>query len=88
MLLTVTLCRDMMLLKITNKEVKHVTINATKIELLRAEQNLTNSALAERCGISRQSISAIVRRGSCNPLTAAKLARGLGVPTESIIKED
>lgn len=64
-----------------------MNINATRIELLRAEQNLTNAALAERCGMSRQNISTIVRRGTCNPLTAAKLARGLGVPVADIIKE-
>ncbi len=64
-----------------------MTINATKIELLRAEKRLTNAALAERSGISRQSISTIVRRGTCNPLTAAKLAAGLGVPVDDIIKK-
>lgn len=63
-----------------------MNINATRIELLRAEQGMTNAALAERCGMSRQNISTIVRRGTCNPLTAAKLARGLGVPVTDIIK--
>ena len=63
-----------------------MNINATRIELLRAEQGMTNAALAERCGMSRQNISTIVRRGTCNPLTAAKLARGLGVPVSDIIK--
>ena len=62
-----------------------MNINATKIELLRAEQNLTNAALAERCGISRQNISTIVRRGTCNPITASKLAAGLGVPVQDIV---
>lgn len=64
-----------------------MTISATKINLLKAEQRLTNVALAERSGISRQSISTILLRGTCNPITAGKLARGLGVSVVDIIKE-
>lgn len=64
-----------------------MTISATKINLLKAEQRLTNVALAERSGISRQSISTILLRGTCNPITAGKLARGLGVSVADIIKE-
>ena len=64
-----------------------MTISATKINLLKAEQRLTNSALAERSGISRQNISTILLRGTCNPITAGKLARGLGVSVADIIKE-
>ena len=64
-----------------------MTISATKINLLKAEQRLTNSALAERSGISRQSISTILLRGTCTPITAGKLARGLGVSVADIIKE-
>ncbi len=65
-----------------------MTISATKINLLKAEQRLTNSALAERSGISRQSISTILLRGTCNPITAGKLARGLGVSVADIIREE
>ena len=66
-----------------------MNISATKIDLLKAEQRLTNSALAERSGISRQHISTILLRGTCNPITAAKLAQGLGVSVADIIaKED
>lgn len=64
-----------------------MTISATKINLLKAEQRLTNSALAERSGISRQSISTILLRGTCTPITAGKLAQGLGVSVADIIKE-
>lgn len=64
-----------------------MTISATKINLLKAEQRLTNVSLAERSGISRQSISTILLRGTCNPITAGKLARGLGVSVADIIKE-
>lgn len=62
-------------------------INATKIEMLLAEQGLTKAALAEKCGMSRQNISTVVRRGTCEPKTAGKLAMGLGVTIAEIIKE-
>ncbi|MBD5130471.1 MAG: helix-turn-helix transcriptional regulator [Ruminococcaceae bacterium] len=64
-----------------------MTINTTKIDLLKAELRLTNIALAERSGISRQSISTILQRGTCSPINAGKLAAGLGVPVSEIIKK-
>lgn len=64
-----------------------MTINKIRIELTLAEKGWTRVELAERCGISRQSISTIVRRGTCEPKTAGKLAAGLGVPVAEIIEE-
>ena len=64
-----------------------MNISAAKIETRLAELGLTRSALAERCGVSRQSISTIVRRGTCEPRTAGKLAKGLGVELVEILKE-
>lgn len=61
-----------------------MNINPTKIEMLLAEQSMTKTALAGKCGISRQNISTIVRRGTCEPRTAGKLAMGLGVTIEDI----
>lgn len=63
-------------------------INATKIETLLAERGMTKVALADACGISRQNVSTIIRRGTCEPKTAGKLAMGLNVPVSEIIKED
>lgn len=62
-------------------------INATKIETLLAERGMTKAALADACGISRQNVSTIIRRGTCEPKTAGKLAMGLDVPVSEIIKE-
>ena len=62
-------------------------INAAKIEALLAEQEMTKRTLAEKCGISRQNISTIVRRGTCEPKTAGKLAAGLGVTINQIVSE-
>ena len=65
-----------------------MTINTQRIELMLAERGLTKAALAESCGISRQNVSTIIRRGTCEPKTAGKLAAGLGVPVADIIKEE
>ena len=63
-------------------------INAHKIKLILAEMEMTRSDLAAKCGISRQNISTILTRGTCEPKTAGKLAKGLGVPLDEIVKED
>lgn len=64
-----------------------MTINTTKIETMLAEQGITKAAYAAACGISRQNVSTIIRRGTCEPKTAGKLARGLGVPVSEIIEK-
>lgn len=64
-----------------------MTINAQRIEAKLAEKGLSKTAYAESCGISRQSISTIIRRGTCEPKTVGKLAAGLGVPVAEIIME-
>lgn len=64
-----------------------MTINTQRIETMLAERGLTKAAYAENCGISRQNVSTIIRRGTCEPKTAGKLATGLGVPVADIIKE-
>lgn len=64
-----------------------MTINTQRIETILAERGLTKAALAANCGISRQSISTIIQRGTCEPKTAGKLAAGLGVPVAEIIEE-
>lgn len=63
-------------------------INATHIEALLAERGLTKKALAGHCGISAQNISTIIRRGTCEPKTAGKLAAGLGVHVADIIRKE
>lgn len=63
-------------------------LNTTKIALILADRELTRAALAEMCGISRQNISTILTRGTCEPKTAGKLAKGLGIDPAEIIKEE
>ena len=63
-----------------------MNINVIKIDILLAERGMTKKDLADACGISRQNISTIVRRGTCEPKTAGKLAAGLGVHVADILE--
>lgn len=58
-----------------------------KMELLQARQGMSATELAEKSGVSRQSISTIRLRGTCLPATLAKLAKGLGVDPADLIEE-
>lgn len=64
-----------------------MNISVRRIEAMLAERGMTRKALAEQCGISRQNISTIIRRGTCEPKTAGKLAAGLGVHVAEIMEE-
>ena len=64
-----------------------MTINSQRIETKMAELELTKKALAASCGIAAQNVSTVIRRGTCEPKTAGKLAAGLGVPVAEIIEE-
>ena len=64
-----------------------MTIDTTRIETMLAERGLTKKEYAANCGISRQNVSTIMRRGTCEPKTAGKLATGLGISVADIIKE-
>lgn len=63
-------------------------IDSIKIKLLMAEQEINQSVLAERCGIARQNISAMLGRGTCSIAKVGKIAKALGVDAREIIKED
>lgn len=64
-----------------------MNISTTRIESILADRGMTKSALADMCGVSRQNLSTIIRRGTCEPRTAGKLAAGLGVDVTDIILE-
>ena len=61
-----------------------MNLNTEKIEIMLAERGMTKAALAGTSGISRQSVSTIIKRGTCEPKTAGKLASGLGVTVTAI----
>lgn len=62
-------------------------INVRFIAIKLAEQGMTQSAYAEKCGICRSQISRTLRRGTAGPKTAGKLAAGLGVSVEEVLAE-
>ena len=63
-----------------------MNIDGLKIEELLAKAGLTKTELASRCGVSRQNISTIVRRGTCTPRTLGKLAEGLSVSVSELMR--
>lgn len=62
-----------------------VKVDTWKIRMMVADQMLSLFALAGIAGTSRQTISMILRRGSCDLFTAGKLAKALGVPVREIV---
>jgi len=65
-----------------------MTINTFKVEALLAERGMTKTALSASCGICRQNLSVIMRRKTCEPKTAGKLAAGLGVSVAEIVEKE
>ena len=62
-------------------------IDSVKINICLAELGITKAELAKRCGMSRQNVSTIVRRGTCEPKTAGKLAKGLNCAVSDLLKK-
>lgn len=63
-------------------------LNVRNIEIKMAEQGLTQTALATNCGMCATVISRAVKRGTADPKTVGKLARGLGVPVAEVIADE
>ncbi len=64
-----------------------MNVSARKIESLIAVQNITKIELAKRAKIAPQSVSAIMKRGTCEPRTAGRIAAALGVDVLDIIDD-
>lgn len=69
-------------------EVNNLRIDRVKIIAEMARQNLSVLSLASQCDLSRATVTGVRSGKSCNKETAAKLARGLGVPLESILEKE
>lgn len=63
-------------------------IDSIKIKLLMADLEMNQTMLAEKCGIARQNLSAMLTRGTCSIVKVGKIAKALGVDVREIIKED
>lgn len=62
-------------------------INSLKLRLIMAERGITQTALSERCGVSRQNINTMLSRGSCSDINLVRIANALGVSAQEIMKE-
>ena len=62
-------------------------ISKQVILFILASQRRTMKSLAEGIGMKPQNLSMILNRGSCNPVTAARIADGLGVNIQEITTE-
>lgn len=65
-----------------------IKLNVRAIVKLMATYGYTQAELGKRAGISRQSISAILGRGTCSYVNAGRIASALEVDIEEIWKED
>ncbi len=57
-----------------------------KVEAMLARDGVTRAELSKRSGISRQSVSCILQRGTCSTVNAGKIARALGVDVTEIME--
>lgn len=64
-----------------------MNINVLKVQILMGKSEMTINQLAEKCHVSRQTISNMTVRRSCSPITACKIATALGVDMEEIVSE-
>lgn len=62
-------------------------IDVPKIETILAEKRMTKTEYSKKCGMSQQNVCTVLKRGTCEPRTAGKLAAGLCVRVEDILKE-
>lgn len=63
-------------------------INSHHIYTQLARQGITQLDLAKRSNTTQQAISMILRRGSCEPRTAGKIARALNVDVDELIMKE
>lgn len=63
-------------------------INTAKIYAVMAERNLSVTDMAAKAGISRQTLSTILPRKTCNTTTLGKIARALEIEAEQLIAQE
>ena len=63
-------------------------LNAKKIKLILAEQEMNQSDLAVKIGMNRQQVNDMLSRETCTLKSLGRIANALGVKPAEIIKED
>lgn len=64
-----------------------MNISKRKIEAIQARKQLTQAAVADSVGVTRQALSKALRRGNCTPITAGKIAAALGVDVTELMED-
>ena len=59
-------------------------LNKNKVSLLMAKLLINQATLADKAGISRQTLSAVMNGRNCRPELLGKLSKALGVEPEDI----
>lgn len=62
-------------------------IDKNKISFIMAERDLYQKDLAERASMSRGNLSAIINGKNCQPRTAFRIAKALGVDVVEILED-
>ena len=62
-----------------------MVIDTNRIYAIMAERGLCAAEVAARAGLHRQNFGAIIKRGTCQPPTAGKIAKALGVSVGEIM---
>lgn len=61
-------------------------LNRTKVSLLMAKQLVNQMTVADKAGISRQTMSAVMNGRNCRPELLGRISKALGVEPEEIIE--
>lgn len=62
-------------------------LDRIQLVVVMAEKDVTIKALAEKAGVSRNTITAIKQGKSCSPTTASRIADALGVPVTELMPD-
>lgn len=65
-----------------------MNLNVFAIKLLIAESELSFAKLAEKAGVDRSALYNTIRKGTCTPRTAGKIAHALGVSVADIVTRE
>lgn len=63
-------------------------IDKSKFQIALGKAGFNQTEFSEKISMSRGNLSTIINGKSCQPKTAAKIAKGLGMDLLEIIKED
>lgn len=63
-------------------------INRSKMLILLADTQISQTRLAALSGVSRQTLSYIMNGKACRPAIAGKIAKALGVDVTEIIEKE